>query len=55
MLCYSEKKKDTLKTEGNLSYQILGGKTVKNVNPQNTEIWPPELIVTSSINEQVSL
>ncbi len=33
-----------------LSYQILGGKTVQNVqiDPQTTEIWPKQLIVTST-------
>ncbi len=36
-----------------LPYQILGGKTVKNVeiDPQITEIWSKQLDVTLSVNE----
>ncbi len=36
-----------------LPYQILGGKTVKNVqiDHKTTEIWPKELFVTLSVSE----
>ncbi len=38
-----------------LPYQILGGKTVKNVDidPQTTEIWPKELFVTLSVSDNL--
>ncbi len=34
-----------------LPYQILVNKTVKNVDPQITEIWLTELIVKLSVSE----
>ncbi len=34
-------------------YQILGGKTIKNVqiDPQTAELWPKQLIITLSGSE----
>ncbi len=39
-----------------LPYQSIGAKTVKNVqiDPQITEIWRKQLIVTLSLSEVVS-
>ena len=39
-----------------LPHKILGGKTLKNVqiDPQTTDIWPKQLIVTLSVREWVN-